>query len=159
MLSGKVWPKLHAPLPTGVVVRMVVGGALSLSSSAAVRGRDKVLAIRREESSVWERRAPLSPYHVHSMVKKGIKVSMETVILLYSLIIMQTFFKLMEEKRLFLFPSFLRFKGLGTRLCVRAFVPCVHLFVCLLSIPGAGAAVQQASVLHAGVREGGSHHH
>ena len=34
----------------------------------------KVLAIRREESSVWERRAPLNPGHVESLVRTGIKV-------------------------------------------------------------------------------------
>ena len=34
----------------------------------------KVLAIRREESSVWERRAPLNPGHVQTLVKNGVKV-------------------------------------------------------------------------------------
>ena len=33
-----------------------------------------VIAIRREESSVWERRAPLNPGHVQSLVKKGATV-------------------------------------------------------------------------------------
>lgn len=33
-----------------------------------------VVAIRREESSVWERRAPLNPGHVQSLVKDGVKV-------------------------------------------------------------------------------------
>lgn len=33
-----------------------------------------VIAIRREESSVWERRAPLNPGHVQSLVKKGVTV-------------------------------------------------------------------------------------
>lgn len=33
-----------------------------------------MVAIRREESSVWERRAPLSPYRVHLLVKQGVKV-------------------------------------------------------------------------------------
>ena len=33
-----------------------------------------VLALRREESSVWERRAPLNPSHVGSLVKKGVRV-------------------------------------------------------------------------------------
>jgi alpha-aminoadipic semialdehyde synthase len=39
-----------------------------------VASKEKVLAIRREESSVWERRAPLSPYRVHLLVKQGVKV-------------------------------------------------------------------------------------
>ena len=33
-----------------------------------------ILAIRREDNSVWERRAPLSPAHVRKLVKDGIKV-------------------------------------------------------------------------------------
>ena len=37
-------------------------------------GRGKVLAIRREESNVWERRAPLNPSHVQSLVREGVKV-------------------------------------------------------------------------------------
>ncbi|KAL7643679.1 UNVERIFIED_CONTAM: hypothetical protein RMT77_005662 [Armadillidium vulgare] len=34
----------------------------------------KILAIRREDQSVWERRAPLAPSHVKKLVKKGVKV-------------------------------------------------------------------------------------
>ena len=34
----------------------------------------KLVAIRREDNSVWERRAPLSPTHVHQLVKAGVKV-------------------------------------------------------------------------------------
>lgn len=34
----------------------------------------KILAIRREDSSVWERRAPLSPSNVRQLTKKGVKV-------------------------------------------------------------------------------------
>ncbi|CAG0923590.1 unnamed protein product, partial [Notodromas monacha] len=34
----------------------------------------KVLAIRREDQSVWERRAPLAPDHVRQLVKDGVKV-------------------------------------------------------------------------------------
>ena len=37
-------------------------------------GGQKVMAIRRETQSVWERRAPLGPQHVRKLVKKGIKV-------------------------------------------------------------------------------------
>lgn len=33
-----------------------------------------VIAIRREDNSVWERRAPLSPNHVAKLVKEGVKV-------------------------------------------------------------------------------------
>ncbi|XP_036356973.1 alpha-aminoadipic semialdehyde synthase, mitochondrial isoform X2 [Octopus sinensis] len=36
--------------------------------------KKKVLAIRREDVNVWERRAPLSPAHVKQLVKDGIKV-------------------------------------------------------------------------------------
>ena len=34
----------------------------------------KVLAIRREDNSVWERRAPLAPKHVKQLVDDGVKV-------------------------------------------------------------------------------------
>ncbi|GAB1600841.1 alpha-aminoadipic semialdehyde synthase, mitochondrial-like isoform X2 [Argonauta hians] len=34
----------------------------------------RVLAIRREDVNVWERRAPLSPAHVKQLVKDGVKV-------------------------------------------------------------------------------------
>ncbi|XP_054153876.1 alpha-aminoadipic semialdehyde synthase, mitochondrial-like [Oppia nitens] len=34
----------------------------------------KVIAIRREDASVWERRAPLAPLHVRQLVKKGVRV-------------------------------------------------------------------------------------
>ena len=34
----------------------------------------KVMAIRREDNSVWERRAPLGPSHVRQLVKAGAKV-------------------------------------------------------------------------------------
>lgn len=34
----------------------------------------KVIAIRREDQSVWERRAPFSPAHVRKLVRNGVKV-------------------------------------------------------------------------------------
>ena len=34
----------------------------------------KILAIRREDQSLWERRAPLSPAHVGELVRQGVKV-------------------------------------------------------------------------------------
>lgn len=34
----------------------------------------KILAIRREDQSVWERRAPLSPNNVRKLVRAGVKV-------------------------------------------------------------------------------------
>jgi len=37
-------------------------------------GGQRVMAIRRETQSVWERRAPLGPQHVRKLVKKGVKV-------------------------------------------------------------------------------------
>lgn len=33
-----------------------------------------MLAIRREDQSVWERRAPFNPSHVKRLVKNGVKV-------------------------------------------------------------------------------------
>ena len=44
----------------------------SNSSRGCTEG--KVLAIRREETSVWERRAPLNPNHVQTLVSDGVKV-------------------------------------------------------------------------------------
>ncbi|XP_067125977.1 alpha-aminoadipic semialdehyde synthase, mitochondrial isoform X3 [Centruroides vittatus] len=35
---------------------------------------ERVLAIRREDASIWERRAPLAPAHVKQLVKEGVKV-------------------------------------------------------------------------------------
>lgn len=44
-------------------------------SVTAVNGMNqKTLAIRREDNTVWERRAPLSPAQVHQLVKAGVKV-------------------------------------------------------------------------------------
>ena len=39
-------------------------------------GHGKVLAIHREETNIWERRAPLNPNHVQSLVREGVKVSL-----------------------------------------------------------------------------------
>lgn len=51
----------------------------SLSFSTSQRnsgwGSGKVLAVRREETNIWERRAPLNPNHVQSLVREGVKVS------------------------------------------------------------------------------------
>lgn len=38
----------------------------------AVKG--KIVAIRREDQSVWERRAPLAPSNVRRLVRAGVKV-------------------------------------------------------------------------------------
>ncbi|GIY30410.1 hypothetical protein CDAR_262411 [Caerostris darwini] len=45
-------------------------------TKSAVRQKSsgKVLAIRREDASVWERRAPLAPFHVKQLTKEGVKV-------------------------------------------------------------------------------------
>ena len=81
MLSARV--KLLRLFPTSASPRWRVDSPCSLTSSATLAQGDKVLAIRREESSVWERRAPLSPYHVHAIVKKGIKVTSDVVKYVY----------------------------------------------------------------------------
>ena len=36
--------------------------------------KGKVIAIRREDQSVWERRAPLAPVNVRNLVRAGVKV-------------------------------------------------------------------------------------
>lgn len=33
-----------------------------------------MIAIRREDQSVWERRAPFAPHHVKQLVRKGVTV-------------------------------------------------------------------------------------
>lgn len=38
------------------------------------RKSGKIIAIRREDQSVWERRAPFAPHHVKRLVKNGINV-------------------------------------------------------------------------------------
>ena len=47
-----------------------------LHRSASVLGRDSrhVVAIRREDASIWERRAPLAPYHVEQLTKRGVRI-------------------------------------------------------------------------------------
>jgi alpha-aminoadipic semialdehyde synthase len=44
--------------------------AISTSQKAC----EKVMAIRREDINVWERRAPISPAHVKDLIDNGIKV-------------------------------------------------------------------------------------
>ncbi|ROT66919.1 putative alpha-aminoadipic semialdehyde synthase, mitochondrial [Penaeus vannamei] len=74
----------HGPAGTRPVIRNVTCAqrraccgtvpalALGLGTQRNVRGR--VLAIRREDQSVWERRAPLGPSQVRQLVKDGVKV-------------------------------------------------------------------------------------
>ena len=44
------------------------------SSQVNQVGSGKVLALRREDYNVWERRAPLTPSHVQQLVKSGVRV-------------------------------------------------------------------------------------
>ena len=44
------------------------------SISTSSKAREKVMAIRREDINVWERRAPISPAHVKDLLDNGIKV-------------------------------------------------------------------------------------
>ena len=63
--------KLTKTLPTALFKgRAAVLGSNLCTSTVP----NNVLAIRREESSVWERRAPINPNHVESLVRKGVKV-------------------------------------------------------------------------------------
>lgn len=47
---------------------------LSRCSSELRPTRHKTIAIRREDASLWERRAPLAPHHVRALTKNGVKV-------------------------------------------------------------------------------------
>ena len=45
------------------------------AAAAAGKGKQRTMAIRREDyGSQWERRAPLNPLHVKSLVDQGVKV-------------------------------------------------------------------------------------
>jgi hypothetical protein len=44
------------------------------SAAAAVGAWKPTIAIRREDVNVWERRAPLSPFHVRQLVRQGFRV-------------------------------------------------------------------------------------
>ena len=43
-------------------------------SAPSNQSHPPTVAIRREDSSVWERRAPLNPAHVQQLVKDGVRV-------------------------------------------------------------------------------------
>ncbi|XP_075525767.1 lysine ketoglutarate reductase/saccharopine dehydrogenase isoform X4 [Dermacentor variabilis] len=60
MLKGRRLPCLKA--------------VLSRCSSELRSARHKTIAIRREDASLWERRAPLAPHHVRALAKSGVKV-------------------------------------------------------------------------------------
>jgi len=51
-----------------------VGYNANLLARNASTGGLKVMAIRREDQSLWERRAPLGPQHVRKLIKEGVKV-------------------------------------------------------------------------------------
>jgi len=51
-----------------------VGHNAKLLARNASTGGLKVMAIRREDQSLWERRAPLGPQHVRKLIKEGVKV-------------------------------------------------------------------------------------
>jgi len=50
------------------------GGVRVQRVTSSPVGTGKVLALRREDNTVWERRAPLSPSHVQRLVKSGVTV-------------------------------------------------------------------------------------
>ncbi|KAI9552494.1 hypothetical protein GHT06_022860 [Daphnia sinensis] len=50
------------------------GGSRAIASRSYADVKGKILAIRREDQSVWERRAPLSPTNVRKLVRAGVKV-------------------------------------------------------------------------------------
>lgn len=62
------------PLSQIQKIRVDQNREVSFESGKPMSGGQKVMAIRRETQSVWERRAALGPQHVRKLVKKGIKV-------------------------------------------------------------------------------------
>lgn len=46
-------------------------------SASVLKESPHVLAIRREDASIWERRAPLAPYHVEKLTKQGVKIMIQ----------------------------------------------------------------------------------
>lgn len=47
---------------------------LHQAASPVARAQRLTVAIRREDASIWERRAPLAPYHVERLAKRGVRV-------------------------------------------------------------------------------------
>ncbi|CAG9829279.1 unnamed protein product [Diabrotica balteata] len=45
-----------------------------VATRAYATSKKKIIAIRREDQSIWERRAPFAPSHVRKLVKRGVKV-------------------------------------------------------------------------------------
>lgn len=77
MLTRHLFQFSKSPLSSLRLCRAAINPPSFLSTSAGRSGEERVsgvLGIRREESSVWERRAPLSPNHVQSLVSRGAKV-------------------------------------------------------------------------------------
>jgi len=60
------------PLTNVEMMKKIVD--ISVRTSSSGTGGQRVMAIRREDQSVWERRAPLGPQHVRKLVKNGVKV-------------------------------------------------------------------------------------
>lgn len=48
-----------------------------LHRSALSRDPRHIVAIRREDASIWERRAPLAPYHVEKLTKQGVRIMIQ----------------------------------------------------------------------------------
>ncbi|KAG8196322.1 hypothetical protein JTE90_013807 [Oedothorax gibbosus] len=65
----KMWrlPKEHKTFATYVY-------KAKSKNSERWKSSGKVLAIRREDASVWERRSPLAPHHVKQLTRAGVKV-------------------------------------------------------------------------------------
>ena len=56
------------------------------------------MAIRREDQSLWERRAPLAPQHVRKLIKEGVKVLVQPsnryLLTFFNLFVYKNFVKL-----------------------------------------------------------------
>lgn len=64
---------ISSSLTASKFVRRFHKTAYALASKNNINERH-ILAIRREDASIWERRAPLAPYHVEKLTKQGVKI-------------------------------------------------------------------------------------
>ena len=73
----RVRPLIKASLPSLTAHKALCryASASAVSATSQKKGRQRVMAIRREDyGSQWERRAPLNPVQVKALVEQGVKV-------------------------------------------------------------------------------------
>ncbi|GAB6020684.1 hypothetical protein CHUAL_003353 [Chamberlinius hualienensis] len=72
MINSILIQRWNKWIPRAISRHYSFGGRRAYVNGINIKGR--VLGIRREDASIWERRAPLAPNHVKQLVNKGVKV-------------------------------------------------------------------------------------